>query len=136
MATNNSPNKLNWESAKLACLDRNNLTKPPLPAEIMHDLQCWSEDEVQIQKKGSPPKATLKPRPRTLTNTQSPTQAETGAHLKPIEQAKNKLYIKYKGVQRTIDKNIEKRIEQVARKTIRLATKSITQKRLNKNIRP
>ena len=58
-----------------------------------------------------------------LTNTHSPTQLETGAHSRPIELAKTKLNIRYKGVQRTIDKNIEKRIEQVARKTIRLATK-------------
>ena len=39
IATNSSPNNLNWESAKHACLDRKNLTKPPLPAEVMHDLQ-------------------------------------------------------------------------------------------------
>ena len=39
VATSSSPNNLNWESAKDACLDGKNLTKPPLPAEIMHDLQ-------------------------------------------------------------------------------------------------
>ena len=27
------------------------LTKPPLPAEIMHDLQQWSEDEVSINQR-------------------------------------------------------------------------------------
>ena len=48
IATNSSPNNLNWEGAKHACLVRKNLTKPPLPAEVMHDLELWSEDEVQI----------------------------------------------------------------------------------------
>ena len=32
--------------------DRKNPTKPLLPAEIMHDLQRWSEDEVSIREKG------------------------------------------------------------------------------------
>ena len=89
----------------------------------MHDLERWSEDEVQIRKKGSPPKVTHKSLPRTLTNRHSPTQPETGAYSKPTELDKNKLNIRYKGVQRTVDKNIEKRIEQVAQKTNRLATK-------------
>ena len=93
IATNSTSNNLNWEGAKHACLDRKNLTKPPLPAENMHDLQRWSEDEVQIQKKESPPRATNKSLPRTLTNTHSPTQLETGAHSRPIELAKTKLNI-------------------------------------------
>ena len=108
IATNSSSNNLNWESAKHACLDRKNLSKPPLPAEVMHDLQRWSEDEVQIQKKGSPPKVTHKSLARTLTNTHSPTQPETGAHSRPIELAKTKFNIRYKAVQKTIDKNNEK----------------------------
>ena len=123
IATNSSPKNLNWESAKHACLYRKNLTKPPLPTEVMHDLERWSEDEIHIRKKGSPPKVTHKPLPRTLTNRHSPTQPETGGYSKPIELAKNKFYIRYKAVQRTVDKNIEKRIGQVARKTIWLATK-------------
>ena len=45
IATNSSPNNLNLESAKHACLDRKNFTKPPLPAEVMHDLERWSEDQ-------------------------------------------------------------------------------------------
>ena len=94
IATNCSLSNLNWESAKDACLDRKILTKPPLPAEVMHDLQRWSEGEVQIQKKGSPPKITHKSQPRTLTNTHSPTQPETGEHSRPIELAKNKLNIR------------------------------------------
>ena len=70
---------MNWENAKHACIDRNNLTKPPLPAEVMHDLERWSEDEVQIRKKGSSPKVTHKSLPRTLTNRHSQTQPDTGA---------------------------------------------------------
>ena len=51
VANSSSPNNLNSESAKHACLDRKILTKPPLPAEVMHDLQQWSEDEVNINKR-------------------------------------------------------------------------------------
>ena len=43
--TKSLPYNLNWENTKHACLDRKNLTHPPIPAEIMHDLQKWSEDE-------------------------------------------------------------------------------------------
>ena len=68
-------------------------------------------------------KSTQQSLPWTLQNMHSPTQLETGAHFETIELAKNKLNVRYKKVQRTIDKNTEKRIEQVARKTIRLATK-------------
>ena len=60
---------------------------------------------------------TYKSLPRMLTNTHSPTQPETGAHSRPIEVATNKPKIWYKAVQRTIDKNFEKRIEQVAGST-------------------
>ena len=74
----------------------------------MHDFQRWSEDEIRIQKKGSPPKNTHQVLPRTLKNTQPPTQLETGEHSKSIELAENKFNIKYKGVQRTFDKNKEK----------------------------
>ena len=51
LATTSSPTDLNWENAKHACLDRKNLSKPPLPAENMHDLQHWSEDEVSINQR-------------------------------------------------------------------------------------
>ena len=50
IATRSSPNTLNWESAKHACLDRKNFTKTPLPAKVMQDLQRWSEDELSIEK--------------------------------------------------------------------------------------
>ena len=38
VATKRSSKNFNWESAKHSYLDRKNLTKPPLPAEIMLDL--------------------------------------------------------------------------------------------------
>ena len=70
IATSSTPNNLNWENAKHACLDRKNLTKPPLPAKIMLDLQRWSEDEVSVkEKEKSSPQM-----PKKLQN--SPTQEE------------------------------------------------------------
>ena len=48
LATTSSLNSLKWENAKHACLDRKNLMSPPLQADTMHDLQCWSENEVKI----------------------------------------------------------------------------------------
>ena len=123
IATNSSPHNLNWENAKHAFLDRKNLEQPPLPAEVMHDLERWSEDEVQIRKKVTPQKVPHKSIPRTLENKHPSPQPETSAYTKSIELAKNKFNVRYKGVQRTVDKNIKKRLEQVARKTIRLATK-------------
>ena len=41
VAASSSPNNLSRESAKHACLDRKNLKKPTLPADIMHDLQRY-----------------------------------------------------------------------------------------------
>ena len=75
IATNSTPNNLTWEKAKHACLDRKNLTKPPLPADIMHDLQRWSEDEVTVKEKG---KANTQS-PKSLQMSKSPTQKITGA---------------------------------------------------------
>ena len=119
VATSSSPNNLNWENAKHACLDRKNLTKPPLPAEVMHDLQRWSEDEVNINKKDQ--KLQM---PRDLTNSDLTTQQkDTGAKSKAIKIVKDKLNLRYKGLQTTVDKNTKKRIDQVARKTLRRATK-------------
>ena len=119
IATNSTPNNLNWENAKHACLDRKNLEKPPLPAEIMHDLQRWSEDEVTVKKKGN-----LNTQlPKNLELPKSPTQQTTGARHKVIELAKDKLNVRYKGIQTTIDPHTKKKIEQVVRKTIRIATK-------------
>ena len=39
LATSSSPNNLNSEKAKHAILDLNNITKPPLPAEVIYELQ-------------------------------------------------------------------------------------------------
>ena len=119
IATNSTPNNLNWENAKHACLDRKNLTKPPLPAEIMLDLQRWSEDDVTIKEKGK----TSAHLPKKLQMPKSPTQQIIGARHKVIDLAKDKLNVRYKGLQRTIDPHTKKRIEQVARKSIRIATK-------------
>ena len=91
VATSSSPNNLIWESAKHVCLDRNNLTKPPLPAEIMHDLQRWSKDEININKRE--PKLQM---PRNLTNSYLPTQKDTGAKSKAIEIVKDKINVIYK----------------------------------------
>ena len=92
VATNSSPNNLNWENAKHACLDRKNLTKPPLPAEVMHDLQRWSEDEVNINKRDH--KLQM---PRDLPNSDLTThQKDTGAKSKAIEIIKDKLNVRYK----------------------------------------
>ena len=55
ITTNSSPNNLNWETAKHACLDRKNLTHPPIPAELMHDLQKLSEDELCIKRRTPEP---------------------------------------------------------------------------------
>ena len=70
VVTSSSPNNLSWENAKHACLDRKNLTKPPLPAEIMHGLQRWSEDEVSIREKGK----TNPEMPKKPQTANSPTQ--------------------------------------------------------------
>ena len=112
IATSSTPNNLNWENAKHACLDRKNLTKPPLSAEIMHDLKKWS---IKEKDKTSPRT------PKKLHS--SPTSEKTGAGLKVIDIAKDKLKVRYKRIQRTIDAHTKKRIEQMARKTIRIATK-------------
>ena len=118
VATSSSPNNLIWEIAKHACLDRRNFTKLPLPAEVMHDLQRWSEDELSIKRDH---KLQM---PRDLTNSDVTTQQkDTGANSKTIEIVKDKLNVRYKKLQTTVDKNTKKRIDQVARKTKRIATK-------------
>ena len=61
--------------------------------------------------------------PKNLQLPKSPTQQTTGACHKVIELAKDKLNLRYKGIQTTIDPHTKKKIEQVARKTIRIATK-------------
>ena len=70
-----SPNNFNWENAKHACLNRKNLTKPPLPAEIMHDLQQWSEDEVSVNR-------------RSQMTTKAPGTSKTTTQLTPGAQSR------------------------------------------------
>ena len=74
--------------------------------------------------KSREPKTKSTTLPKNLEKALSSTHQVTGAKSKKtIELIKNKLNVRYKGVQVTVDKNTEKRIDQVARKTIRLATK-------------
>ena len=61
--------------------------------------------------------------PKKLQKSNSTTQQETGASPKFIELVKDKLNIRYKRLQRTIDTHTKERIEQMARKTVRIATK-------------
>ena len=68
----------------------------------MHDLQRWSEDKVSINRRE--PKLQF---PRNLTNTDLPTQQDTGAKSKAIELVKDKLNVRYKGIPTPIDKNTE-----------------------------
>ena len=85
----------------------------------MHDLQRWSEDEVNINKRDH--KFQM---PRDLINSHFTThQKDTGAKSKAIEIVKDKLNVRYKGILTTVNKNTKKRIDQVALKTIRIATK-------------
>ena len=85
----------------------------------MHDLQRWSEDEVSIKEKGK----TSPQMPKRLQKSNSTPKQKTGVGPKVIELAKDKLNLRYEMVQRTIDAHTKKRIEQVGRKTIRIATK-------------
>ena len=71
--------------------------------------------------------------PRSLTNTDLPTQQDTGAKSKGIKIIKDKLNVRYKGIQTTIDKNTKKRIDQVARKTIRSQRRLRIREHSNKN---
>ena len=69
----------------------------------MHELQRWSEDEVNINKRE--PKLQML---RNLTNTDLPTKKDTGAKSKAIETVKDKLNVRYNGIQTTVDKNTKK----------------------------
>ena len=77
--------------ANYACLDRKNVTKSPLRAEIKHDLKRCSEDEVSIKRKEKPNHQM----PKKLQQLNSPPQQRTGANSKVIELAKDKLNIRY-----------------------------------------
>ena len=91
----------------------------------MHDLQQWSEDDVSIKSCASKTKQKSSTLPKNLHKAaNSPTiQVLDAKSKKTIEIFKDKLNVRYKGVQATIDKNTEKHRDQIARKTIRIATK-------------
>ena len=59
----------------------------------MHDLQRWSEDEVNINKR-EPKRQML----RNMTHSDLPTQKDSGAKSKAIEEVKNKINVRYKGI--------------------------------------
>ena len=82
----------------------------------MHDLQHWLENEVSINQRQQP-----QPKPTTASKTPNQT---------PGEKCKRNIAInidrvnnRYKRIQTLTDKNVSKRLEQVERKTIRVATK-------------
>ena len=113
ITTNSSPSNLNWENAKYACLDRKILTHPQI-----HDLQKWSEDELCIKRRIS--------EPIVAENTgivDNRPHITTGVKTRKAVALEKRLYLRYKGIQQQTDPIIKKKVEQVARKTIRLATK-------------
>ena len=116
IATRSSPNNLNWESAKHACLDRKNFTKPPLPAKVMQDLHAGRRTKCQLKNRNR--KLNNNYRGLFKTATRNKTQWQI-----LIELAKNKLNVRYKGIQRTTDKNTKKRKDEVAQK-LKLAAKT------------
>ena len=102
-----------------ACLDRENLIHPPIPAEIIHDLQKWSVDEVIINYKILEP--IIAKNPGTADNRH---QTSTGVKTRrALALEKEKLNIKYKRMHQQIDIKIKKKIEQEEKKTVRPATK-------------
>ena len=85
VATSSSSNNLSWENAKHACLDKKKLTKPLLPAEIINDLQRWSEDNnLRKEKEKASPQM-----PKKQQTSNSKSQQETAVILKIIEPAKD-----------------------------------------------
>ena len=102
--TNSLPYNLNWENAKHACLDRKNLTHPPIPAEIMHDLQRWSEDELSIKRRIPEPIAAENT--GTVDNQQ---HANTGKKIRrALALEKERLNLRYKGIHHETDQIIKK----------------------------
>ena len=111
IATTKSPNNLNWVNAKLACLDQKILMYARLPPEKMHDLHCWSVSEVNVKKKHCRIGNIIK-------------QRKTGVRIRSsLASEKEALNSRLKGTLTEVDSNTRKKIQQVARKTIKLATK-------------
>ena len=86
-----------------------------MPAELLHDLQLWSEDEVSINKRQQ-----LQPQPIGADKTSNQTPGAKRKRNKAINIDK---FINNEGIQTLRDKNVSKRSEQVARNIIRVATK-------------
>ena len=95
VATTSSPNNPNLEN------DRKNLTTPPLPAEIMQDLQQWSEDEVSVNRRS-------RIQPKTQETSKPSTQLTSGAQSKRIiEISKDKLNTRYKGYRHQLTETLQ-----------------------------
>ena len=119
ITTKSSPSNLIWENAKHACLDRKNLTHPPIPAEIIHDLEKWSEDELCVKLRIAEP---IVAENNGIVDNQP--HVTTGVKTrKTVALEKERLNLRYKGIQQQTGPIIKEKVEQVARKTIRLATK-------------
>ena len=104
IATNSSPNNLNWENAKHACLDRKFLLHPPIPAGILHDLQKWSEDKVTIKRRNPEP-ALVKHTPVIDNNLRPNTGVKTG---RTLDIEKEKLNVRSKGIQQQVEPKMKK----------------------------
>ena len=96
---------------------------PPLKPEIMHDLQCWPENEVKLTR--TPMKNLPEPSINSLKDGESSTKISTGvrARYSPAEE-KESFNLRYKGTQKQVDTNIRKQKQQGVRKT------SVSEKKL------
>ena len=119
IATKNSPNNLNWENTKHACLDRKSLLHHSIPSEIRHELQKWSEDEITFKHGILEP--TFVKQFSTLDDPQRSSAAVKTRRALALE--KEKLNLRSKGIQQQINPCKRKKFEKIARKTVRLATK-------------
>ena len=73
-------------------------------------------DEVSIDKG-------QRPQPQPSTASETPNQTPGAKYKRNIAINNDKLSNRYKGIQTLTDKNVSKRLEQVVRKTVRVATK-------------
>ena len=85
-----------------------------IPAEKMHDLQKWSEDELCIKRRI--PETIVAENTGIVDN-----QPHTTTGLKTRKVAaleKERLNLRYKGIQQKTDHIIKKKMEQVARQKL------------------
>ena len=92
--------------------------RPPTLAEIVHDIQIWSEDEVTIKEESRSLQSskTHQPQKNLCPKTQM-------RKLSDFSLLKKKISIRKKGVQNQVDPIITKKIELKAKKTIKMETK-------------